>query len=146
MVPAVGAGTVTPLLQGLVSSPAGAGRPGCRADPPQPNYAQEPAAPWDRAPGGLGAWRIRTPDRGRGAPGPGWSGAAVVLAPDRPAVRRAVVGLELAPGPGEPAGHSPAFFPAPLPPRGGRDRRRQAAAADPPCASPDARRRPPRRA
>src|ERR1700687_5941871 len=91
--PAVGAGTVTPSPQGFISSLAGAGRPGCRADPPQPNYAQEPAAPWDRAPGGLGAGRIRTPDRGRGAPGPAWSGAAVVLASDRPADLRAVVGL-----------------------------------------------------
>src|SRR5262245_66313138 len=91
-----------------VSWPADAGTLGCRADLPRQASAWVPAAPGDQAPGGAGAWRIRTPARRCAASRPPAWPAGAVGQPDQSGGRsaaRAVVGPGPASG-GEPDGYS----------------------------------------
>ena len=53
-----------------VSWPGGAGRPGCRAGPPRPNYAQARCRPWGSSP--CGAERRAYSDTGSSGRPSGW--------------------------------------------------------------------------
>src|SRR5262249_48468076 len=119
-----------------LNSPAGAGRPEYRVGPRPRNYAQAPADPGDRAPGGVGAWRNPTPAAPAHGPRPGPPCSA---AAGRSAGRPAGAAREpapTAPGWDGRGGYWLASSQAPLALRAGRDPRRPAAATSPPFASP----------
>src|SRR5262249_18187705 len=99
-------------IVGSISSPGGAGMPGCRAGPHPRNYAQALAVHEDRAPGGRGAWRIPTRDPAPAGPEPAAAGAARRLA----ALPPDVAPQAAAAWAGGPAGRSAAFSPARAPP------------------------------
>src|SRR5262245_25389495 len=88
----------------VVSSPAGAGRPGSRADPPPPSCAQVPRGPGGPDPGESGAWHSPIPARGRGA----WPAAACSAAAAAPPRGRRAVRRGAGAAAGEPGGHSAA--------------------------------------
>ncbi len=69
----LGGRRLSPAPGNSLSSPAGAGTPECRADPPRSGYAQGPAGRAGRAPAAPGAWRIRRPDPGVARLGAAWA-------------------------------------------------------------------------
>src|SRR6185436_7211333 len=72
------------LSDEVVSSPAGAGRPGCRAGLPRGSCAQAPAARAGRDPDEPDAWHIPTPGRDREAWRVPASPGAAAAPPDVP--------------------------------------------------------------
>src|SRR6185436_2262809 len=129
------------LSDEVVSSPAGAGRPGCRAGLPRGSCAQAPGARAGRDPDEPDAWHIPTPGRDREA----WRVQAspdAAAAPDDPSAvpwtapsagpwgaprgARPVGGPVPRLEPDGPAAHWAAFSRAPPDRRGGRGRRRRA--------------------